>query len=124
MDSELWNKCIEYHGHVCGGIALGYMAAMYAKELMNIKVGDDINVISATDKCPVDAFPVILGCSRENGRLTVDCGNKMEFIIQNKTTGDKLILKTKPKPEGAAKGKDYWLNGRFDELFDVQYKQI
>ena len=67
MNTELWNKCVEYHGHVCGGIALGYMAARYAGELLDIKDGDDIHILAATAKCPVDAFPVILNCSRENG---------------------------------------------------------
>ena len=60
MNTELWNKCVEYHGHVCGGIALGYMAARYAGELLDIKDGDDIHKLAATAKCPVDAFPVIL----------------------------------------------------------------
>ena len=26
----LWNKCVEFHGHSCGGLTIGYKAALYA----------------------------------------------------------------------------------------------
>lgn len=117
---ELWNKCVQYHGHVCGGIALGYMAALYAKELLDIKPEDSIYVVSSTDKCPVDAFPVILDCSRENGRLEIDNRGEMEFEIRNSTTGKSAVLLAKPKPEGAPKGKDYWLDGQYTDLFEIK----
>ena len=120
MNTELWNKCVEYHGHVCGGIALGYMAALYAGELLDIKNGDDVHILAATAKCPVDAFPVILECSRENGRLEIDDSGEMEFKIENRTSGKSVVLLAKPKPEGSEKGDDYWLNRNFEELFEVK----
>ena len=33
---ELWNKCVDFHGHHCGGLRIGYAAAKYAMELLNI----------------------------------------------------------------------------------------
>lgn len=120
MNTELWNKCVEYHGHVCGGIALGYMAALYAGELLDIKNGDDVHILAATAKCPVDAFPVILECSIENGRLEIDDRGEMEFKIENRTSGKSVVLLAKPKPEDSEKGEDYWLNRNFEELFEVK----
>lgn len=120
MNTELWNKCAEYHGHVCGGIALGYMAARYAGDLLDIKDGDDIHILAATAKCPVDAFPVILNCSRENGRLEIDDRGEMEFKVENRTSGKSVVLMARPKPEGGEKGKDYWLSRSFEELFEVK----
>ena len=29
-NKELWNKCAAFHGHVCGGLTIGYKAALYA----------------------------------------------------------------------------------------------
>ena len=31
---ELWKGCVEFHGHECGGLAVGFRAALYAKELL------------------------------------------------------------------------------------------
>ena len=31
----LWKKCVEFHGHECGGLTIGYKAALYAKILYN-----------------------------------------------------------------------------------------
>ena len=38
MDDEkaLWKKCVEFHGHECGGLTIGYKAALYAKELLDL----------------------------------------------------------------------------------------
>ena len=30
-NKELWEKCAAFHGHVCGGLTIGYKAALYAK---------------------------------------------------------------------------------------------
>ncbi len=30
---ELWEQCAKFHGHVCGGLTIGYKAALYAMEL-------------------------------------------------------------------------------------------
>ena len=26
---ELWDQCAKFHGHVCGGLTIGYKAALY-----------------------------------------------------------------------------------------------
>jgi formylmethanofuran dehydrogenase subunit E len=36
MDKRtIWEKCVAFHGHECGGLTIGYKAALYASELMN-----------------------------------------------------------------------------------------
>ena len=123
MNTDLWNRCIEYHGHTCGGIALGYMAAMYAGKLLDVKDGDDVHVLAATSQCPIDAFAVVLGCSRENGRLEIDDRGEMLFEIENRTSGKSVVLLAKPKPEGSEKGRDYWLSRKYEELFEIKTKE-
>lgn len=39
----LWQKCAEFHGHVCGGLTIGYKAALYAIELLNLALADNEN---------------------------------------------------------------------------------
>ena len=66
---DLWKKCVEFHGHHCGGLRIGYAAAMYAMELLNIRFSDNEQVvcISENDACGVDAIQALLGCSIGKG---------------------------------------------------------
>ena len=70
-EKELWEKCIEFHGHSCGGLMIGYKAALYVKELMQIDFSKDEELVCVTenDACGVDAIQVILGCSIGKGNL-------------------------------------------------------
>ena len=66
MDKEqLWQKSVEFHGHQCGGLTIGYKAALYAIELLNLSFSPDEQVvcIAENNACGVDAIQVILGCS-------------------------------------------------------------
>ena len=33
---SIMEKCAEFHGHECGGLTIGYKAALYAKELLDL----------------------------------------------------------------------------------------
>ena len=60
---ELWEQCAKFHGHVCGGLTIGYKAALYAMELLELGFSEDEEVvcISENDACGVDAIQVVLG---------------------------------------------------------------
>ena len=37
MDRQaLWDKCVAFHGHACGGLTIGFQAARYAMELLEL----------------------------------------------------------------------------------------
>ena len=52
MDDEkaLWKKCVGFHGHECGGLTIGYKAALYAKELLDLDFSEDEQVEYNTEK--------------------------------------------------------------------------
>jgi len=35
-NKELWRKAVAFHGHECGGLTIGYKAALYAMELLEL----------------------------------------------------------------------------------------
>ena len=41
MNDKIWKKCVEFHGHERGGLTIGYKAALYATELLDINMGKD-----------------------------------------------------------------------------------
>ena len=71
MKTKTWADCAEFHGHECGGLTIGYKAALYAIKLLNIGCAEDEEVvcISENDACGVDAIQVMLGCSAGKGNL-------------------------------------------------------
>ena len=97
-----WEKCVEFHGHSCGGLRIGYRAAEYAMELLNIGFSDNEQVvcISENDACGVDAIQVMLGCSIGKGNLLFHMTGKQAFSFYNRETGQSVRLLLKPKPAG------------------------
>ena len=63
MNSILWEKAAEFHGHKCPGLAIGYKVSLLAIKHLDIKDNiedEDIVCIAETDACGVDAVQVIL----------------------------------------------------------------
>ena len=110
MDDEkaLWKKCAEFHGHECGGLTIGYKAALYAKELLDLDFSEDEQVvcISENDACGVDAIQVILGCSVGKGNLLFHICGKQAFSFYDRGSGRsvRLVLKEKPREMTKAEG--------------------
>lgn len=90
---ELWEKAALFHGHQCPGLAIGYKAALLAKEILDI---DDSNIedeeivcLSETDACGVDAIQVILKATLGTGSMSIDYLGKHAFNIYNRKNGKK-----------------------------------
>ena len=45
----LWEKCAEFHGHECGGLTIGYKAALYVVELMNLQLDENGCIVTAPE---------------------------------------------------------------------------
>ena len=124
MSRELWNKAIAFHGHQCGGIALGVRACMEAIKRFKITFSEDEDLVCVTenDACGVDAVQAILGCTLGKGNLVYYGTGKMAFNFYDRRTGDSFRVIAKPKKSGGKKGEDYIdfvLNGPLEEIFDV-----
>lgn len=122
-DKELWDKCIEFHGHSCGGLAIGYKAALYAIELLQVDFSEDEEIVCITenDACGVDAIQVILGCSVGKGNLLFKLRGKQAFSFYNRKTGRsvRLVLKNIPDMDKGEKRK-YYMDNKPSELFDIK----
>lgn len=124
MSKELWEKAVAFHGHECGGIALGVRACMEAIERLGITFSEDEDLVcvSENDACGVDAVQAILGCTLGKGNLIYYGTGKMAFNFYNRRTGESFRVIAKPKKSGGKKGRDYIeyvLNGPVEEIFDV-----
>lgn len=119
-----FGKCAAFHGHVCGGLTIGYKAAQYAIRLLDLTFSDDEEVvcIAENDACGVDAIQVMLGCSIGKGNLLFHMRGKQAFSVYNRKTGKAVRLVLKPKPEGLRRedSLQYYQSREPEELFDVK----
>jgi len=109
MFSQDWEKCVAFHGHSCGGLAIGYRAAQYAIELLRLTFSEDEDVvcISENDACGIDAIQVMLGCSVGKGNLMFHMTGKQAFSIYNRKSGASVRLLLKKKPEGMTREQSF-----------------
>ena len=119
----LWEKCVDFHGHHCGGLRIGYAAAEYAMKLLSIGFSDneDVVCISENDACGVDAIQVMLGCSIGKGNLLFHMTGKQAFSFYHRPTGRsvRLVLKPKPLDMTPEESKGYYFDRTCEELFDA-----
>lgn len=124
MEQNLWEKCVAFHGHECGGLTIGYKAALYAIELLELNFSEDEQVvcISENDACGVDAIQVILGCSVGKGNLLFHMRGKQAFSFYNRRTGRSVRLVLRDKPEGMTRAESfaYFQSLEPNQMFDVK----
>lgn len=139
MDKNtLWKKCAAFHGHECGGLTIGYKAALYALELLDISlenvsenpdcISKDENLvcIAENDACGVDAIQVILGCSVGKGNLLFHLRGKQAFSFYNRRNGKSVRLVLKPRPAGMTREEyfAYFQALEPEEMFDVKETKL
>ena len=97
---KTWNDCVAFHGHECGGLTIGYKAALYAIDLLELEFSDDEQVvcIAENDACGIDAIQVMLGCSIGKGNLLFHMRGKSAYSFYNRKTGRSVRLVLKPNP--------------------------
>ena len=125
MDEKqmLWEKCVSFHGHCCGGLAIGFQAARLAMELLGAdRAGDEELVCAAEcDACGVDAIQVLLGCTVGKGNLLFRLRGKQAFSFYDRKSEKSVRLVLRPRPP-MAKGEsmDWLLSREPAELFDCK----
>lgn len=123
-----WERCKAFHGHECGGLTIGYKAALYAKELLDIKFSEDEQLvcIAENDACGLDAIQVLLGCTVGKGNLLFHITGKQAFSFYNRLNGKSVRLVLRPKPDGMTKEQsfEYFQSLEPAKMFDVKQATI
>lgn len=85
-----WERVVEFHGHVCPGLAIGFRAAEIAlRELMITSLKDESLVaIVETDACSADAIQVLTGCTFGKGNLIFLDHGKQGFSLVRRQSED------------------------------------
>ena len=125
---ELWEKAAAFHGHVCGGLTIGYKAALYAIELLGIRFSSDEQLvcIAENDACGCDAIQAILGCSIGKGNLLFHITGKQAFSFYDRKTGRsvRLVLRPSKTPMTREESFAYYQSLAPKDMFDVKETKI
>ena len=92
MDKNLpktYDDAVEFHGHSCPGLALGYRVATKALEWLNANRSEDEEIVAVVENnsCSVDAIQVITGCTFGKGNLIFRDIGKRGYTFYNRNTG-------------------------------------
>jgi formylmethanofuran dehydrogenase subunit E len=79
-------KAIDFHGHFCPGLAIGYRAAKAAMEKLQVERAGDEELIAIveTDACGIDAVQSLLGCTMGKGNLIYKDYGKQVYTIASR----------------------------------------
>jgi len=93
-------KCIDYHGHFCPGLAIGYRATKAALNRLGAERAKDEELLAIvqSDGCGIDAVPILSGCTIGKGSLIYkDHGKQVYTIVCRKSgKGVRVALKADP----------------------------
>ena len=99
-----YEEIIQFHGHECPGLAIGYKMATAAMEtLESLRAEDeDLVAIVENDACGVDALQCVTGCTFGKGNLLFRDYGKQVYTIYCRSTrsGVRVHFHGNEIPEG------------------------
>ena len=88
-------KAVDFHGHLCSGLAMGYRVARYVKEHYPRSQDEELVCIAENNSCSVDAVQEMLGCTFGKGNLIYrDYGKQVfTFFSRNDSRALRIYFK-------------------------------
>lgn len=119
-----WNKCVEFHGHECPGLALGYRAALLAMKELGIGRSEDEEIVCVSENtaCGVDSIQVMLACTAGKGNLIFRKVGKHAYSFFDRGTGRsvRIVTKSFDRSGGRDKTLKWVLTAPDEEIFLVK----
>lgn len=98
LNCDDFQKCQTFHGHVCPGLSLGYVAGKLALEWLQENKSEDEEVVAVVenDACFVDAVQVLTGCTFGKGNFIYKDYGKMALTLMSRKTGKGVRVCLRP----------------------------
>lgn len=96
--SEDFEKCVEFHGHICPGLATGFQAARILMERLGVRKASDEELLAIveTDACGADAIQVMTGCTFGKGNFVFKNYGKHAFTLVARKRGRAVRVCLRP----------------------------
>jgi formylmethanofuran dehydrogenase subunit E len=123
------DEVVEFHGHVCPGLVLGYRVSMLAlKELGERAEDEELVAIVENNSCAVDAVQVLTGCTFGKGNLIFRDYGKQVYTFIKRPAGEGLrisiIWESPPEKEEEKQMWERYMRGdRADEVLKAVHSR-
>ena len=121
-----YKNIVEFHGHECPGLAMGFrMATAAMNALKSIRSEDEeIVAIVENNACGVDALQCATGCTFGKGNLIFHDYGKHVYTLYSRKTGKGIRVsyhgRGMPEEAGREKIIDYLLKADESEIIDLK----
>lgn len=97
MEKTPWEKAVEFHGHACPGLAIGFRAAELAMDALRGDRSSDEELIAVVENnsCGVDAVQSLTGCSFGKGNLFFKDYGKQVYTFARRKDGNAIRVAIK-----------------------------
>ena len=127
-----YQQIIEFHGHSCPGLAMGYRMAAAALDALNNTRAEDEELVAIVenDACGVDALQCLSGCTFGKGNLLFRDYGKQVYTVYSRMSrkGVRVSLKVQDIPQTLKEDRErftHWLlNAPQAEILTVETAQI
>jgi formylmethanofuran dehydrogenase subunit E len=101
VDTETLDRVVDFHGHMCPGLALGVRAAEVAlAEIGPHSQDEEVVAIVETDMCGVDAVQFLTGCTFGKGNLLHRDHGKNVYTFVRRSDGKAIRVSGRPDSLG------------------------
>ena len=100
-ESELFQQCLKFHGHLCPGLSMGFLAATAGMAWLDSHRAEDEEIVTIveTDACGCDAVQVVTGCTFGKGNFIYRDYGKTAFTFFSRQTGSGVRIARKPEKQ-------------------------
>lgn len=97
IDEEQLADLVEFHGHLCPGLAMGVAASAIAlREIGPHSKDEEVVAVTETDMCAVDAVQFLTGCTFGKGNLLHRDFGKNAYTFYRRSDGRAIRVVARP----------------------------
>ncbi len=107
---KTYDDIVDFHGHSCPGLALGYRVSLRAfKEFKGRAADEELVAIVENNSCAVDAVQVMTGCTFGKGNLIFKDYGKQVYTFIKRPSGRSIRISVHwKKPAETAEENMMW----------------
>jgi formylmethanofuran dehydrogenase subunit E len=97
IDDQTLERVVDFHGHMCPGLAIGVQAAQIAlREIGPHAKDEEVVAVVETDMCAVDAVQFLTGCTFGKGNLIHRDWGKNAYTFFRRSDGRAVRIAARP----------------------------
>lgn len=92
MEKTPWEKAVDFHGHSCPGLAVGFKVAQVALNELREERSPDEELVAVVenDACGIDAIMLLTGCTLGKGNLLYRDHGKQVYTFGSRNSNRAL----------------------------------